>query len=68
MEGNEFQKRSQEERSIVQDKKITATLEYVKGNNEKLDKVFKELRAVRQDLRNLENLRPLRNEPDSEEK
>lgn len=68
MEGNEFQKRSQEERSIIQDKKISAILEYVKANNEKLDKVFKELRAVRQDLRNLENLRPLRNEPDSEEK
>lgn len=68
MEENEFQRRSQEERSIVQDKKISAILEYVKANNEKLDKVFKELRAVRQDLRNLENLRPLRNEPDSEEK
>lgn len=68
MEGNEFAKRSQEERNIIQAKQIAATLEEVRNNGKKLDKVYKELRAVRRDLRNLDNLKPLKKgvKPDSE--
>lgn len=67
MADNEFQQQADREQRRVQAEQITAILEIVKGLDAKVAAaVKKEVRVVREELRNLDKLRPLRSPKEEE--
>lgn len=64
---NEFQAQAEREQKRVMAEQIAAILEIVKGLDEKVAAaVKKEVRVVREELRNLDKLRPLRSPKEEE--
>ena len=61
-EGNEWNRITAVEQKKVQGDQISAILEGVKALNEKVDGLKKENRTIREELRNVGKLRPLRSE------
>lgn len=60
MEENGFQVQAEREQKNSQAIQITLTLQLLKNLTEKVDAVKKEIRTVREELRNINKLRPLR--------
>ena len=69
MSENEFQERAEREQGMSQALQITAILETLRGLDEKISNtVKKEVRVIREELRMLDKLRPLRsNKEEAEE-
>lgn len=67
MADNAFQEQADREQRRVQAEQLAAILEIVKGLDEKVTSaVKKEVRVIREELRNLDKLRPLRSPKDEE--
>lgn len=65
-EGNEFvQQRNMEEKQSF-NVKFQLLVQQVQDLTENLKRVYKEVRLTREDLRNKENLRPLKNKEEEE--
>lgn len=65
--GNEFNQIAKEERERQQAQQFNAMLEVMKNLPETIAKaVEKEVRKVREDLRNMDKLRPLRSSSDEQ--
>lgn len=67
MEENGFQAQANAEQKRAQAEQISAIFEFMKTIDERIAKaVAKEVRKVREDLRNFDKLRPLREEKEEE--